>query len=260
MVRRVPAMTAFRLPWWPMREPAKLRRSVEVVLALLLAVQLVRAVMALAAAAPTVPAPRIAGPAAPVALAGDPFFPQATAGAAPMRADTAAFTVHGINAGPAGSAILADAGGVQRAYRIGDAVPGGGVLREVRAGAVVVDGSGGPRTVKLTAASGTVPAANRPTASPPASPGAALLQQIGLRPRIEDGRHAGFEVIARGDAAALEAAGLQAGDVLQAIDGQPLTPERLGQFEQALLAGGQANVTVSRAGGARQITVQARQP
>lgn len=245
----------------PFVDSTHARRAVEVVLALLVGVQLVRAVMALAATpAPVSPARMPALPATQP-LAGDPFFPQSAAPSA-SGATPASLTLHAINAGAQGSAILADAGGVQRAYRIGDGVPGGGVLREVRPGMVVIEGAGGRREIALSSAAAAAPSPAVPAspAAPASSAGAQLLQQIGLRPREDGGRHAGFEVLARGDAAALRAAGLEPGDVVQAIDGQPLTPDRLPTLEQALLSQGQANLTVLRDGAARQITVQARSP
>jgi general secretion pathway protein C len=75
-----------------------------------------------------------------------------------------------------------------------------------------------------------------------------LLGQAGLLPRMKDGRPDGYRVLARGGSDVLRAAGLQSGDVLLAVDGVGLTPERISELPQTLSASTEAEVRFERGG------------
>jgi general secretion pathway protein C len=78
----------------------------------------------------------------------------------------------------------------------------------------------GPQTVTPPATPAPTAAAAQP-AGPAVDP-ARLVAQAGLRPRMRGLRMDGFTVSGAGDGAALRAAGLRPGDVILAVNGQPL--------------------------------------
>lgn len=148
------------------------------------------------------------------------------------------------------SAILAE-GGQQRAYRIGDVVRPGLRLHTVDAEHVLLDGPSGLVRLALDGTSTAALAATMPVpASAPAPSGGRvdpkqLLAEAGLRPRLRGGRLDGFTVIARGDGRTLRSAGLQSGDVLLAVNGETLTPERLADLGRMLEAGSEPGASTT---------------
>jgi general secretion pathway protein C len=101
-----------------------------------------------------------------------------------------------------------------------------------------------------------------PTPAAPAQPvvdPAALAAQAGLRPRLRGARIDGFIVQTRGDGAAVRAAGLQAGDVLLAVNGVELTgTAQVAQLRQQLADAPSAEIRFERAGAVRTVTVRTR--
>jgi general secretion pathway protein C len=78
---------------------------------------------------------------------------------------------------------------------------------------------------------------------------ARLLGQAGLRPRMRGARLDGFTVSGAGDAAVLRAAGLQAGDVILAVNGQPLDSlERIAALRSQLADSTGAELRIERDG------------
>jgi general secretion pathway protein C len=78
---------------------------------------------------------------------------------------------------------------------------------------------------------------------------ARLLGQAGLRPRMRGARLDGFTVSGAGDAAVLRAAGLQAGDVILAVNGQPLDSlERIAALRSQLANSAGAELRIERDG------------
>uniref|UniRef100_UPI002FE29FC5 PDZ domain-containing protein n=1 Tax=Phenylobacterium sp. TaxID=1871053 RepID=UPI002FE29FC5 len=75
-----------------------------------------------------------------------------------------------------------------------------------------------------------------------------LLAQTTLLPRVRDGRAAGYTVYPKGGADVLRQAGLQQGDVLLAVDGVTLTPERVSQLQEELAGASGAEIRFERAG------------
>ncbi|HBD21095.1 MAG TPA: general secretion pathway protein, partial [Arenimonas sp.] len=91
-----------------------------------------------------------------------------------------------------------------------------------------------------------------------------LLAEAGLRPRLRNGRLDGFTLIQRGDGRTLRSAGLRSGDVLLAVNGEELTPERMAELGQMLqsgaVAGGATTLTLERDDQRHTITLQTESP
>lgn len=201
-------------------------------------------------------------------LAGnDVFFRQMTTDTSTRGAAQAqGYTLFGVRGAgtDSGSAILADIDGQQSTYRVGDTIAPGLVLVAVGVDHAVL-GSGSNReridfpdrpastSTPSTATQGSLPtgAPSRSAAGPAAIDPQQLLAQAGLRPRSEGG----YTVIPRGDGALLRQAGLQSGDVLLSVNGQSLTPERLGELSEELKGQSQVEITFERDGQSRAITL-----
>lgn len=213
-----------------------------------------------------------AGPADP-ALAARAFAQGGDAAAALPAADLGGLALFGVRVAtdPARStAILGTAGGPQASYAVGDTVAAGTTLASVEAAHVVLSRGGAP--VRLALPEAPAPHLGAPPPAPaslPAAPSVAtpaafdpaqLLAQAGLRPRQRDGGADGYTVIPRGDGALLRQAGLQAGDVLLAVNGQALTPERIGELDQILRSAPSAVVTLERGGERLTLTLPLEPP
>lgn len=258
---------------------ALLRAAVEVTLVLLLAAQAARLLWLLVSPPgpvgdwPPAEAGRAFGPVPAIALAFDPFHPDASSG--PAAANTSGYRLHAVRvAGASGSAILSTAdGGPQAAFHVGDEVAPGVTLAGVGAGHAVLGTGRGDQRLDLDPAATTLPArtapaiASLPSAAPAvASPEAiavdpaALLAQAGLRARTEGGRISGYTLIPRGGGEVLRQAGLQAGDVLVAVDGNQLNPERLAELESQLAGRDEVRLTVQRDGQLQTLTLRTTSP
>ena len=253
--------------------PDRVRAGVELALALVLAVQLGRLI--LIAVEPAGQAATNTPPAAlkPVDYAVfqrfDAFF--RTGGQSSLAEASAAgsgqMRLYGLRSDGAGggSAIIGLADGRQVSVGVGEEVEPGLVLRGVGADHVTLARGGsvsrlvftdlpmgvapvpppppGPQTVTPTPAVSVAPAAV------PAVDPARLLGQAGLRPRMRGARLDGFTVSGAGDAAVLRAAGLQAGDVILAVNGQPLDSlERIAALRSQLANSTGAELRIERDG------------
>ena len=188
--------------------------------------------------------------------------------------DTGGLALFGVRLGsdPSRStAILGNAAGNQASYAVGDQVAPGVTLASVAAGHVMLSRGGSPVRLSLPnapAAAVVAPAprmaASLPAQSPASAPAlvdpAQLLAQTGLRPRLSAGRVDGYTVIPRGDGAMFRRAGLEAGDVLLTVNGQELTPERIGEIDQLLRSTPSVVVTLERAGERQTLTLQMEPP
>ncbi|WP_374467836.1 type II secretion system protein N [Phenylobacterium sp.] len=194
----------------------------------------------------------------------DPFFRvQGAAAAGQATGSSDAVILYGVRAGSGGrgSAILAAGGGPQRSYGVGEEVSPGLVLAVVGADHVILSRGGArqrvgfpvpqpgaavlPAVSTLSGPSLEGPAASRPG---PAIDPQRLLGQTTLVPRMRDGRPSGYTVLPRGGSDVLRQAGLQQGDVLLAIDGVALTPERVSELPQSLAASTAAEIRFERGG------------
>lgn len=165
----------------------------------------------------------------------DPFFRgQAAAAAAAPASDAAGLKLFGVRAGRGASAIIAGPDGRQAAYRLGEEVTPGVVLRGVAADHVVL-ASGGRRTSLFfpppsAAAAAVIPAAYAPAPSPPPPMPAGL-------------------------------AGMQPGDVLRSVNGKAVTgAEQAETLARELASGGEAVIEFERAGQVRTTTLKTSSP
>lgn len=190
----------------------------------------------------------------------DPFF-RVSGAASPDGAsgEGGALVLHGVRAAPGGrgSAILS-IGGTQRAVAVGEEVEPDVVLAAVAGDHVILDRGGARRrlgfpTPQPGAAAPPAAASLAPAEAAQPASGAAidprrLLAQTSLVPRVRDGRAAGYTVYPKGGSDVLRQAGLQQGDVLLAVDGVTLTPERVSQLQEELAGASGAEIRFERAG------------
>lgn len=240
-------------------------------LVLLLALQAGRVAWEMAAPVAPPSAAPLPTPTQVPALSGyDPFFGGRTA-----AADTGlqGWTLYGVRTGSRGSAILGRGDGPQAAYRVGDELGPGLVLERVAADHVIVRDGDRARRLDLPGpadAAASAAAASPPTAAPaPASAAAQtpardvdpvrLLAETGLKVRFERGG-IGYEIMPRGDGRLLQQAGLQPGDVLLSINGQPLGPGQLPEVRAQLEANPHAVVGFRRGGQVHTVTLGSGNP
>lgn len=156
-----------------------------------------------------------------------------------------------------GSAIIALPDGSQASYAAGDEVMPGITLKTIGFDNVTLSRGGRDEQLFIDM-TGTVPAA--PADAPAAGNGPAprLAADLALVPRLAGTRITGFILNPKGSGAAFAAAGLQAGDVLLAVDGRGVT--ELGDpavLARKLDAGGVA-ISVERGGQVIDMRIGAR--
>jgi len=263
--------------------PDRIRAGVEIVLAVLIAIQLGRLILivAMPQAEPGT-APISSHAARPVDHAVfqrfDAFF---RTGAQSSLAEASAagssqMRLFGVRAGGAGggSAIIGLADGRQVSVAVGETVEPGLILQSVGPDHVTLArGSSvsrlifsdvpvgvasppppppGPQTVTPEPAMAAPAVAGAVTVDP-----AALMAQASLRPRMRGVRIDGFTVASSGDGAALRAAGLQAGDVLLAVNGQPLDRlDRIAALRGQLTNSPSAEIRFERDGAVQTTTIR----
>jgi general secretion pathway protein C len=293
----------------PLRHPALWSRLALAAAGVLLAIALARLAWLLLAgpvlpldAATPLPAPSAAASQAPVGsiaqwhLFGDAMPLTRQAAVAP-ETQLKLFLRGTLNtdADGEGIAIIADAEGGERAYRAGDALPGGATLTEVHAGRVLLSrdgiteqlslpldpGAGGaPATTAARAPGGSsvIGPGMRPGALSLINPGisragpqieaatraalpdlAALASQVQVFPVLENGRFAGVRIAAGRDSDLLSRTGIRPTDIVTAVNGIPLDgPQRQQQLVESLSGGGPVQVTVLRDGKPLQLSVSLR--
>jgi general secretion pathway protein C len=267
---------------WAAR-PDRVRSAVEVALALLLAVQLGRLVWIVAeprdAAASMASSSAAVSPADPAVFQRfDAFF--RTGGQSSLAEASAAgsgqMRLYGLRSDGSGggSAIIGLADGRQVSVGVGEEVEPGLILRGVGPDYVTLArGASLSRLIFSDVPVGVAPAPPPPpgpqivTPPPPPPPPAVtptaasvdpaqLITQAGLRPRMRGLRLDGFTVSASGDAALLRAAGLQAGDVILAINGQSLDSlERIAALRGQLANSSGAELRYERDGTVQTSTI-----
>jgi general secretion pathway protein C len=174
-----------------------------------------------------------------------------------------------------GSAIIGLADGRQVSVGVGEEVEPGLVLRGVGPDYVTLArGASLSRLIFSDLPVGVAPVPPpppgpqtvTPPAPPPPSPAATptaasvdpvrLITQAGLRPRMRGLRMDGFTVSGSGDAAVLRAAGPQAGDVILAVNGQPLDSlERIAALRGQLANSTGAELRYERDGAVQTSTI-----
>lgn len=180
-----------------------------------------------------------------------------------------------------GVAFIAEAGGRERAYRVGEELPGGARLEEVYPGEVVISRGGVREALRLpreVAGEGATARSARPAAPPDPSGGfvgmlsfgapslateqaarapdlSALAEGANILPVVESGRMVGVRLSLR-DPAALARLGLAPDDLITAVNGIPIDgPHRRDALIESLGGGGVVVVTVRRGETEQQITL-----
>ncbi len=260
--------------------PDRLRQGVEIVLALALTAQLGQLGWILLGPRPSAEAATNMPPAAlkPVDYSVfqrfDAFF--RTGGQSSLAEASAAgsgqMRLYGLRSDGAGggSAIIGLADGRQVSVGVGEEVEPGLVLRGVGPDYVTLARGGSvtrlifsdvPLGVAPVPPPPPVPQTVTPTPAPVVPAGASvdparLMSQAGLRPRMRGARLDGFTVSGAGDAAVLRAAGLQAGDVILAVNGQPLDSlERIAALRTQLANSSGAELRIERDGQVQTSTI-----
>jgi general secretion pathway protein C len=166
-----------------------------------------------------------------------------------------------------GSAIIATPDGVQSSYAVGDEILPGVKLKSVAFDSVMIERGGVAEQVFLdqsvvaavaqpaaTGASMTQSSVTQPSQSPAM---ASLANEIAYTPRIENGQLTGFVVSPKGAGLAFSAAGLKAGDVLTAINGQEIRSVQ--DASNAMKStGGNGVATLAIERGGKAVTVSAK--
>lgn len=197
-------------------------------------------------------------------------------------ADSDALRLFGVRAGgpDGGSAIIGLPDGRQVSVGVGESISEGLTLASVGEDFVTVSRGGSVSRLVFTetpagAATPPPPPATpqvmTPTATPASVSAAApaagpvvdpqrLMAQASLRPRMDGLRIRGFTLAARGDGAALRAAGLQSGDVILAVNGAELNSlERLSELGGELSGSSAAEIRFERNGRVQTTTIRTGQ-
>ncbi len=271
---------------------ARLRRGIEVALAIVLLVQIARLVWVFLA-----PSPVISANAAPATVAApdysifqrfDAFFRTGAPGALTEATaqGSSQMRLYGVRADGAGggSAIIGLADGRQVSVGVGEEIEPGLILRSVASDHVVMArgdsltrlmftelpmGAAAPPpppaeqqvvtpqgTAPADAGAAVVPAAATVPSGPSVDP-ARLMAQAGLRPRMQGLGINGFTVSGAGDGTALTAAGLRSGDVILAVNGQALdSPARIAGLRGQLSNSTSAEIRFERNGVEQTTTIR----
>ena len=178
-------------------------------------------------------------------------------------------------------AIIADAGGRDRSYRPGDALPGGAILKEVYADRVILERNGRLETLRLPTESGVArtPGSPRSTVrrtsrsgalTPPPEAGQILAQYrerllndpqsvmdvVRAEPYRRGGRIVGYRVFPGRDRKLLSQVGLQPGDVITEVNGLGLDNPLNGlEIMRDLQNASQVSVKVLRNGVEQELSV-----
>ena len=170
----------------------------------------------------------------------DPFFREQKVAAGAETITSLPITLFGIRSNQAsgsGSAIIADAAGLQNSFATGEEIMPGVILQSVAFDHIVVSNNGAPEKLYLDQSVpaqtvGGAPPAMPPAASPAVPAGGAgsgaklnpesIAKNVGLSPRNENGKVTGLVISARDDGSVLKAAGLRDGDILVSVNGNPV--------------------------------------
>jgi len=159
----------------------------------------------------------------------------------------------------AGQAIISDSGGPAKVYRVGNTLPGNLVLNAVHADHVILDRGGSLERLDLPRqllASVTAPGTTLVPVSQASSAEAGLANVIRWQAVIRGGQSPGIRVYPGADARAFTRLGLEAGDLIVAINDAPLSDQANGDaFLRSLSGMPQASLTIERAGRTQNILI-----
>lgn len=207
-------------------------------------------------------------------LFGEAVQPAAAPGAGANAPDTTLnLTLHGLFAAKrkeTAFAIIAQPNGDEQPYRIGDAVPGGAKVQDILDDRVVLDRNGRLETLRMvrdridtgtdedagTAAGTTLPGEMADQARELRSTLTHKPQEIfnlaQLTPVMKNGELQGYRVRPKQYKELFQAAGLEPGDVIVAVNGVSVTdPQQLTGLTQQLGTATSLTLTVERRGGVR---------
>ncbi|MBB5687438.1 type II secretion system protein N [Sphingobium boeckii] len=248
----------------------------EILLLTLLAIQLARLVWAVAA--PVGPlgewrlADRISGVTsgkAELFRSFDPFFRLQDGGTAVVTSlQLTLFGTRMDEVNGRGSAIIAGPDGVQNSFAVGDEVMPGVILKAVAFDSVSIDRGGALEQIFLDQSVPAPAAAELPPGGrlggPPPPPSAAgqpvtadqIRTSIQFLPRAEKGRVTGLVLRPAGDPGVFINAGFRDGDILVAINGQPISsPDDAQRLAAQLKPGSNVSVNVERGSGVVPIAI-----
>lgn len=187
----------------------------------------------------------------------DPFFRNDATAASTQNVTSLSLTLFGVRANESsggGSAIIAGEDGIQNSFAVGEEVAPGVTLDAVAFDHVILSRGGVKESLYLdqsvpaetVSPSGTAPQAV-PSSSATGGLNAQTLQKaIGFAPRNEGGRVTGLVLKAQDDGTMLRLAGFQAGDIVVAVNGRPVSSatDIIAQFRP----GSRISVEVERGG------------
>jgi general secretion pathway protein C len=268
---------------------ARLRRGIEIGLALVLLIQIARLVWVFLASptvstAGPVTAPEVASPDYSIFQRFDAFFRTGAPGALTEATaqGSSQMRLYGVRADGTGggSAIIGLADGRQVSVGVGEEIESGLILRSVANDHVVMArgeslsrlmftelpmGAAAPppppTEPQVVTPQGAAPVeAGQPAAATTSGPSvdpARLMAQAGLRPRMQGLGINGFTVSGAGDGTALAAAGLRSGDVILAVNGQALdSPARIAGLRGQLSNSTSAEIRFERNGVEQTTTIR----
>jgi general secretion pathway protein C len=190
----------------------------------------------------------------------DPFFRNDAMATGTDNVTSLSLTLFGIRANESsggGAAIIAGEDGVQNSFAVGEEVAAGVVLDAVAFDHVILSRGGVKESLYLDQSvpaetvSPSGAAATGAASAAPAGNGAALnaetfQKSIGFAPRNEGGRVTGIVLQPRDDGTMLRNAGFQAGDIVVAINGRPVTSAS--DIASVLRPGARLSIEVERGG------------
>lgn len=198
----------------------------------------------------------------------DPFYRNDTSAVTTQNVTSLNLVLFGVRANESsggGSAIIAGEDGVQNSFAVGEEVAPGVTLDAVAFDHVILSRGGVKESLYLdqsVPAEMVSPSEVTPQAAPAASATGGLNAQtlqkaIGFAPRNEGGRVTGLVLKAQDDGTMLRLAGFQAGDVVVAVNGRPVSSatDVIAQFRP----GARMSVEVERGGSKVPISLNLEQ-
>lgn len=228
-----------------------------------------------AAAAPLAPSPLVLPTRAPV-LDVEAVVAASLFGGAPVTEDVAVASTAQLDLlgtiateqGDQGFAVLAERGGPAHVYFVGAQVVGGATLLKVYPDRVVLQrgtqaevlmlprhGAAQPGVRRRATLSPPIPIEAPEKIKPPPMPtSGAVMQTLHLKPVAGAGHHKGLLVVGFPDKTdALQALGLNRGDLIVAVDGNPA--DMTGKVMRPLQAGDVLTLSIERAGSMVQVVI-----
>jgi general secretion pathway protein C len=164
----------------------------------------------------------------------DPFYPINSVAASSQNVTSLNLVLFGVRTNESsggGSAIIAGEDGIQKSFAVGEEVAPGVTLDAVAFDHVILSRGGVKESLYLdqsVPAETVSPSGAAPQAAPATSETGGLNAQtlqkaIGFAPRNEGGRVTGLVLKAQDDGTMLKLAGFQAGDVVVAVNGRPVS-------------------------------------